>query len=135
MQCQSAFRSRSQPTTVTKLAPLKMAPQQTQFSHNTELTAVDLGDIYVQIMEQCRPFYSLSDEEKHLHSTLPPRLDDALEAMHSGSKNNVSESFIERMASGEAFGFVVSLQTQPDVSSTTCQLTIMLIVSLSGNFT
>jgi ribosomal protein L31 len=38
----------------------------------------DLGNIYVQIMEACHPFYQLSEKYDSATFKIPPRLEDGL---------------------------------------------------------
>jgi hypothetical protein len=49
---------------------------------------VDYGDIYVEILEECRPFYSLATADKHLNcqKTIQPRLEDALKNKETPEK-------------------------------------------------
>lgn len=70
---------------------LKMAPNQAPSSSAYE-SIDDFGSMYVEIMDLCRPFYSLKENGKH--NSLPPRLDDALMYNQSGknSPNNVSQN-------------------------------------------
>lgn len=55
---------------------------------------VDLGEIYVEIMEECRPFYSLATADKHLgcQKTLPPRLEDALKTPDTAENKKWNET-------------------------------------------
>jgi hypothetical protein len=63
---------------------LKMAPNQAPSVYDYE----SIVDFYVDIMETCRPFYSLKENDKQFHHySIPPRLDDALEAANQSGKN------------------------------------------------
>lgn len=57
---------------------------------------VDYGDIFVEIMEECRPFYSLdtTDQCHDRKKPLPPRLDDALKTLETDKKCNVTVSVV-----------------------------------------
>lgn len=52
--------------------PLPAHPQQ------HEIATSDLGNIYVQIMEACHPFYQLSEKYDSATFKIPPRLEDGL---------------------------------------------------------
>jgi hypothetical protein len=70
---------------------LKMAPNQAP-SPSAYESIENYGNIFVEIIDLCRPFYSLQENGKQ--NLLPPRLDDALKDNQSGknSPNNVSQN-------------------------------------------
>jgi hypothetical protein len=66
-----------------------MAPNQAPSAYDYET----IVDIYVDIMETCRPFYSLKEnDEKFQHGSIPPRLDDALEAANQSDNNSANNN-------------------------------------------
>ena len=58
---------------------------------------VDFGDIFVDIMEECRPFYSLANADKRFdcQNSIQPRLEDALKGNKTPEKQgNRTVSFM-----------------------------------------
>jgi hypothetical protein len=65
---------------------LNMAPNHAPSAYDYDYESII--DIYVDIIEACRPFYSLKENEKKFeHNSIPPRLDDALEAANQSGDN------------------------------------------------
>jgi len=73
--------------------PPNQAPPSSSIYESSNFV-VDYGDIYVEIMEECRPFYSLNTTDTfHIRQTpLQPRLEDALKTLETNKKCNVTVS-------------------------------------------